>query len=110
MNKNEKELTIFWILVVLLALIVGSYSGMIYDSREEQNKGYIKGFYDGSDYQRVYLEVSGRTSFHVNVTDIIERKGYDEFGRYYFISDIAKEDGLKVVNETGFYYKLSYWE
>ena len=46
----------------------------------------------------------------MNVTDIMERKGYDKFGRYYFISDIAKEDGMKVVNEAGFYYKLSYRE
>ena len=110
MNKIEKRLTLVWIFVVLLASVATFNLGMIYDSPEDYNKAYTRGFFDGLDYQAFYLETSGRICYYANVTDIISRKGYDEFGEYRFLSDIAREDGLKVADNPGFYYKLSYRE
>lgn len=110
MSMWDKKLTISWLFVVLLVSATAFLSGVVYDSSEDYNKAYTNGFFDGLDYQAFYLETSGRICYYANVTDITERKGYDEFGKYRFLSDIAKEDGLKVADEPGFYYKLSYRE
>lgn len=110
MSDWNKKLTISWLFIVLFVSVTAFCSGILYDSSEDYNKAYTNGFFDGFDYQAFYLQTSGRICYYANVTDIIERKGYDEFGKYRFISDIGKEDGLKVADKPGFYYKLSYRE
>lgn len=108
MNEWIKWLTVVGVLVVVILSVTVFDSGVVYNSQEEYNKGYVTGFLDGAEYQWIHLETSGHISYYPNITNIMERKGYDRFGEHHSIWDIAKEDGLKTTNETGFYYKLQY--